>query len=274
MALMELKYFSSALLKQTAATVIFPETKVEGPFPVFYLLHGLSDDHTMWQRRTSIERYVQDLPLIVVMPDGGRGFYCDAEQGMAWETAIARDLVTLIDKMFPTLKERSGRCVGGLSMGGYGAIKLALSYPEMFCSANSHSGALGFAHWAPSADPGNSFAVEFTRVIGTEPAGGSNDLFALAEALDPARQAIRPPHGQAVREDTRPALSIDCGTSDHLLDANRAFHAHLTEIGYSHEYSEFPGGHDWPYWDEHIQQALKFHLRALKMPHAKAKESR
>lgn len=144
-------------------------------------------------------------------------------------------------------------------MGGYGAVKLALRYPEMFCSANSHSGALGFAHWALSTDPGNSFAVEFTRVIGAEPVGGPNDLFALAEALDPV---------------VRPALSIDCGTSDHLLDANRAFHAHLTEIGYAHEYTEFPGAHDWSYWDEHIQQALKFHLSALEMPKASAIESR
>ena len=74
MALLDARYFSKALQKATAANVIFPETGAAGPFPVFYLLHGLSDDHTMWQRRTSIERYVQNLPLIVVMPDGGRGF--------------------------------------------------------------------------------------------------------------------------------------------------------------------------------------------------------
>jgi len=253
MALLDLKYFSAALQKAAAATVIFPETKVAGPFPVFYLLHGLSDDHSMWQRRSSIERYVQGLPLIVVMPDGGRGFYCDAEAGMAWETALVRDLVTLIDTMFPTIAERAGRCIGGLSMGGYGAAKLALKHPGLFCSANSHSGALGFAHWALSADPKDAFAVEFTRVIGKAPVGGPNDLFALAEKVDPR---------------LRPALSIDCGTEDHLLAANRSFHSHLEEIGFPHEYEEFPGAHEWSYWDEHIQQALKFHLRTLKMPQA------
>ena len=259
MALLELKYFSSALQKAMAATVIFPETKAEGPFPVFYLLHGLSDDHTMWQRRTSIERYVTDLPLVIVMPDGGRGFYCDAEAGMAWETALVRDLIALIDKMFPTIAGRAGRCIGGLSMGGYGAVKLALRHPELFCSANSHSGALGFAHSALSTDPNDAFAVEFTRVIGTDPAGGPNDLIALSDSVDPAM---------------RPALSIDCGTADHLIDANRLFHAHLEEIGYPHRYHEFTGSHEWSYWDEHVQEALQFHLASLQMPMAPAIGSR
>jgi putative tributyrin esterase len=257
MALLDIRYSSKSLVKSTAANVIFPEGRGSGPFPVFYLLHGLSDDHTMWQRRTSIERYVQDLPLIVVMPDGGRGFYCDAEEGMDWETAIVRDLVGLIDTMFHTVADRSGRCVGGLSMGGYGAMKFALRYPDLFCSASSHSGALGFAHWQLSADRGNAFAVEFQRVIGKDSVGGPNDLFALAGVVHPA---------------ARPALRIDCGVSDHLLSANEAFHAHLDEIGYEHEYAEFPGAHDWAYWDEHIKEAIAFHARALKI--APVKESR
>src|SRR5579859_3914593 len=134
MAFCELKFFSKSLNKATAADVLLPECDSSGPFAVMYLLHGLSDDHTIWQRRTSIERYVADLPLIVVMPDGGRGFYTDAQEGAAYETAIVRDLVDYIDRMFPTMADRSGRCVGGLSMGGYGAIKLALKYPDLFCS--------------------------------------------------------------------------------------------------------------------------------------------
>ena len=251
MALCELKYFSKALQKATAATVILPETEAAGPFPVFYLLHGLSDDHTMWQRRTSIERYVQGLPLIVVMPDGGRGFYCDAEQGMAWETAIVRDLRLFVERMFPAIADRSGRCVGGLSMGGYGAMKLALRYPDLFCSANSHSGALAFAHMPLNQHRDPAFAAEFMRVIGADPAGGPNDLFALAEAMDAAG---------------RPALSIDCGTGDFLLESNREFHLHLDRLGFKHEYQEFPGVHNWEYWDEHIQEALRFHARALNMP--------
>lgn len=251
MAFCELKYRSKALNKAIAANIILPETEHSGPFPVLYLLHGLSDDHTVWQRRTSIERYLQDLPLIVVMPDSGRGFYSDAEQGMAWETSIVRDLIAYVDKMFPTLATRSGRCIGGLSMGGYGAVKLGLKYPELFCSANSHSGALGFGHRAFPADSRDPFHIEFARVVGHNPIGGPNDLYALAEKLDPS---------------LRPALRIDCGAEDFLIEDNRAYHAYLKSMGFAHEYAEFPGEHNWAYWDIHVQEALDFHLRSLRMP--------
>ncbi|MCC6445061.1 MAG: esterase family protein [Armatimonadetes bacterium] len=248
MAFCELKYFSNALGKATAANIILPEGEAKGPFAVFYLLHGLSDDHTVWLRRTSIERYVAGLPLIVVMPDGGRGFYCDAKEGMAWETAIAGDLLGYVDKMLPTRAERSGRCIGGLSMGGYGAAKLALKYPDLFGSANSHSGALAFAHRPFPEGSLEPRAVEFSRIAGVNPQGGPDDIFALAEKLE---------------ADKRPALRIDCGAEDFLLEDNRACHAHLEKLGYPHEYREFPGAHDWGYWDIHIQEALAFHMRNL-----------
>src|SRR5205085_4150849 len=105
--------FSKALQKATAANVILPDPDIPGPYATFYLLHGLSDDHTIWQRRTSIERYVAGLPLIVIMPDSGRGFYCDAVEGMAWETAIVRDLLGYVDSLFQTKATREGRCLAG-----------------------------------------------------------------------------------------------------------------------------------------------------------------
>src|SRR5262249_2328675 len=142
----ELHFFSNALVKATAATVILPEGNHKPPFAVYYLLHGLSDDHTIWTRRTSIERYAANLPLIVIMPDGERGFYTDAKEGPKFETAPIHDLIGFVDQRFQTKPERAGRCIGGLSMGGYGAVKLALKHPDMFVSANSHSGALAWAH--------------------------------------------------------------------------------------------------------------------------------
>jgi putative tributyrin esterase len=248
MAFCELRFFSNSLAKQTAASVLLPEAGIPGPYATFYLLHGLSDDHTIWTRRTSVERYAAGLPLIVVMPDGGRGFYTDAKAGMALEAAIVQDLIPYVDALFHTRAERSGRCIGGLSMGGYGAAKLALKYPELFCSAVSHSGALGIARHPLGADRGDAFADEMRRIFGENPAGGENDLYALSERLAPEQ---------------RPALRIDCGTEDFLLDVNRAFHAHLQKIGYTHEYEEFPGAHDWAYWDVHVQEAIAFHCRNL-----------
>ncbi len=254
MAFCELKYFSPALQKATAADIILPEGDQKGPFATFYLLHGLSDDHTIWQRRTSLERYVQDLPLIVVMPDGGRGFYCDALEGMAWETAIVRDLIGYVDSRFNTKATRESRCIGGLSMGGYGAVKLAVKHPSLFSSANSHSGALAFAHRPLVPNPQDPFAAEFRRVVGEHPEGGPEDIFALVQKL-PAEQ--------------RPALRIDCGTGDFLLQDNRALHAYLEDLGYPHEYAEFPGEHNWAYWDEHIQEAIAFHARNLGLQSAR-----
>jgi putative tributyrin esterase len=248
MAFCELKYFSQSLGKAQAANIILPETNRGGPYPVFYLLHGLSDDHTIWMRRTSIERYVQDLPLIVVMPDGGRSFYTDMAEGGAYESSIVKDLIGLIDATFHTKHNREGRVIGGLSMGGYGAAKLALKFPDLFCSAVSHSGALQFGHLPIEAERDPARRAEWKRIVGANPVGGDNDLFALAAKL-PA--------------DKRPKLRIDCGTEDFLLDSNRAFHKHLETIGFPHEYAEYPGAHTWAYWDVHVQEAIAFHAKAL-----------
>lgn len=239
MAFCEMHFWSASIQKQTSAYVVLPDGG-QGPFAVFYLLHGLSDNHTIWVRRTSIERYVQNLPLMVVMPDGGRGWYTDAAQGPAGEAAIIKDLIPFIDRAFHTKAERAGRCIGGLSMGGYGAVKLGLKHPDMFVSANSHSGAVAIGHKLVAAQN-----QEFLRIFGEKPEGSQNDCFELAKGMH------------------LPALRIDCGTEDFLLQDNRAFHKHLQDLGLEHEYEEFPGAHEWGYWDKHVQEAIAFHSKHL-----------
>ena len=235
----------NALRKMTSAVVILPENAGLGPFPVCYLLHGLSDDHTAWTRRTNLERYVEGLPLIVVMPDGGRGFYTDSatEPAGAFETFLRCDLIGFVDRTFQTRADRASRVIAGLSMGGYGAIKLALKFPETFCAASSHSGAL----WRP--DLLDTYeGSELQRVFGDHPGGGADDVYALAEHVDRTRL---------------PALRFDCGTEDYLLPQNRLFHQHLSTLGIAHEYVEHPGGHDWHYWDAHIRETVSFLAEAL-----------
>ena len=235
----------NALHKMTSAVVILPENAGPGPFPVWYLLHGLSDDHTAWTRRTLLEQYVERLPLIVVMPDGGRGFYTDSatEPAGAFETFLLRDLIGFVDRTFQTRAERAGRVIAGLSMGGYGAIKLALKFPDVFCAAASHSGAL----WQPDLLP-DYLGSELHRVFGDQPGGGPNDVYALAERVDRTRL---------------PALRFDCGTADYLLPQNRLFHQHLGALGIAHQYAEHPGGHDWAYWDAHVRETTLFLCEAL-----------
>ena len=235
----------NALEKMTSFTVILPTGKQPGPYPVFYLLHGLSDDHTAWVRNTSLERYVAPWPLIVVMPNGERSFYTDSltNPRAAFETFIMRDLIGYVDRMFQTIPRREGRVIGGLSMGGYGALKLALKHPSVFRAAVSHSGAVR----APT-NPRPDLHSEILQIFGPNAVGGPDDLFALAGSADRA---------------TLPALRIDCGVDDHLLENNRRLHTELERLGVPHQYAEYPGAHDWAYWDLHIQDALAFLVREL-----------
>lgn len=249
MALCEVHWHSLVLKKKIGMTVILPETG-EGPFHTFYLLHGLSDDHTTWIRRTRIEWYVREMPLIIVMPDGLRGWYTDNDHGPAFGRYIGEELVAFAERNFPARRERAARHIGGLSMGGYGALRTALRYPEMFSSVNSHSGALfhGSHDWSlkDQREDRRAFAEEMIDVFGTRPQGSSHDLLALARSAQVANLL--------------PRLLIDCGIDDFLLDANRMFHAELNQLKIPHEYHEFPGAHDWDYWDLHIREALRFHL--------------
>ena len=118
MACATLHFHSPALAKACSMNVIVPEGRVgTPPFPVCYLLHGLSDDHRSWTRHTSLERHVAGLPLIVVMPDGGRGFYCDAVDGPAYERYLLEDVIGFVDRTFHTIAERQGRVIDHDSAG-------------------------------------------------------------------------------------------------------------------------------------------------------------
>jgi S-formylglutathione hydrolase FrmB len=245
MALIDLTYFSDVLAKQTRASVLYPE-KGSGPFPVFYLLHGLSDDHSMWLRQTRLETYMAGIPMIVVMPDGHRRFYTKNEEGPDYAKHLAEELPARIEAMFHAKTSGKARCIGGLSMGGYGALRLGLGYPSKYTSINSFSGALMVDNkqrrtWLP----------EFQQIFGDEPVGTEHDLTYLAR--------------KAKKTGKLPKIRVDCGTEDHLLEENRRFHRELDKLGIAHDYEEFPGGHNWDYWDLHIRQAIQFHRKALGM---------
>lgn len=259
MAICELHLNSvESIGKMTSLTAILPENK-SGPFAVLYLLHGLSDDHTAWARRTSLERYVANLPLIVIMPNGERSFYTDAQdlRNQNFETLITRDILNFVDSTFQTIASRQGRAIAGLSMGGYGALKLGLKHCDKFCAAVSHSGALEFASHSSEdfvAQSGWEWLREFVPFLGENPRGGSNDIFALAERL-----------AENLDSSTRLALRIDCGVDDFLIESNRRLHAHLQKLGIAHEYAEHAGAHNWDYWDLHIRDTLAFVSREMKL---------
>lgn len=262
MAWSTLHWRSDILGKQTTAQVLLPETGT-GPFPVFYLLHGLSDDSSLWLRRSRIEWYVRDLPLIVVMPDGYRSFYTKPVAGPDFAQHIGVELPTFIERNFHARSERAARAIGGLSMGGYGALRIGLGYSDRFCSVNSHSGAVGWGNFdyklGPAAPPslagrGPEFLRELNQIFGDDPRGTDHDLGCQAR--------------RALAAGDLPELLIDCGTEDFLIEDNRTFHAELESSKVPHVYREFPGAHTWDYWDTHVQDALAFHARNLKLPAA------
>jgi putative tributyrin esterase len=255
---------SEVIGKQTTAQVLLPETG-RGPFPVFYLLHGLSDDSSAWLRRSRIEWYVRDLPLIVVMPDGYRSFYTDAVEGPAFARHIGEELPSFVERTFHVRAERASRAIGGLSMGGYGALRIGLGYSDRFCSVNSHSGAVAWGNFDYKTGPnapaslngrGAEFLRELSRIFGADPRGSDHDLGVLAR--------------RAKAAGTLPELLLDCGTEDFLIEDNRSFHAELTGAQVPHTYCEFPGAHTWDYWNAHIQDALAFHAGNLGLPSSPA----
>ncbi len=249
MAFATIEYFSQSLKKCSAINVLFPDNPpLRRPWAAFYLLHGISDNQSTWMRQTSIERYVQGWPMVVVMPDGGRNCYSNSvDGGPAYEDDLLKDVIGLVERTFPVKAERAGRAIGGLSMGGYGAIKLGLKYPQMFASVNSHSGALGMVR---DATIKKTLGPELVKIFGPHAEGGSEDPFTLIEKID---------HG------VLPLLRIDCGTDDGLLEQNRSFHQKLEQLHIAHQYQEFAGGHNWAYWDEHVPEAIAFHAKNLQL---------
>ena len=249
MSFCEVHWKSAVLMKQVGMNVILPDTG-QPPFDTYYLLHGLSDDYTTWHRRTRVEWCVRELPLIVVMPDGFRGFYTDNFAGPAYGRYMAQELVAFVERNFPARRERAARHIGGLSMGGYGAVRLALEYTDVYSSANSHSGA--FLRGPTTPAPGqpdrfSSFPDEMAQIFGPHPEGSAHDVHALAKRAKAAHLL--------------PRLQIDCGVDDYLIDANRVLHAELNRLAVPHSYAEYPGSHEWDYWDRHLPEAIAFHLK-------------
>ena len=256
MALIHCNFFSDTLRIATSMDVILPQppgTEAAAgrarrkPIPTLWLLHGLSDNHTIWQRRTSIERYVAPLNLAVVMPNGFRGFYTDMAHGYPYWTHLSEELPRLARAFFPLSEAREENFVAGLSMGGYGAFKLALKRPEMFAAAASLSGALDIAGSAAKAKNDVFRERELADIFGPLRAipGSDNDLFALAKKL-------------ARSKGPKPALYQCCGTEDGLYPGNQRFREHARSLGLGLTYEEGPGQHDWGFWDLWIQRVLEW----------------
>lgn len=253
LALLHADYYSEVLGMRMEMDVILPqptagqigvaEQRHPGQCQTLYLLHGMSDDQTIWQRRTSIERYVAEYNLAVVMPTTHLGWYSDMYLGQRYFTHIARELPQICRGLFPQLSDRrEDTFVCGLSMGGYGALKLGLLQHDTFSHAACLSGALDAVEVCEFPLDDNPI---WYNVFGPKEdvRGSQHDLLHMAETIDQA---------------DRPRLFLWCGTEDFLYRQNVRAQDRLTKLGYDITYSESAGDHSWFYWDREIQNVLKW----------------
>ena len=246
MALMDIRFDSQVLDLSLGASIILPEHRDawREPPAVLYLLHGLSDDHTIWSRRTSIERYAYAYNLAVVMPDAYKSFYCDMAHGSDYWTFLSEELPMLVNRWLRISAEPDRTFAAGLSMGGYGAVKLALGNPGRYAAVASIFGALDIA--SHTEDDWNdsrmrTFEAVFGDLAGVK--GSTNDLIAGIRGLN------QPPS-------TR--FYVCVGTEDYLYRDSVTFRDAGIQAGLDITYEEAPGAHEWTFADHYIQRILEW----------------
>ena len=216
-------------------------------YSVIYLLHGLTGNFANWTNKTKLAEYASKQKFIVVTPDGANGWYTDSATvaNDKYESYIVKELIPEIDKNFRTIADRRGRAIAGLSMGGYGAVKFGLKYPEMFSLVGTFSGALGAASYSEKNAGAIGKGIDAIYGPDESETRKANDIFKLIRELTPDR--IK----------TLPFIYQSCGTEDFLFKNNHDFLALLIEKKIPHEYREHPGGHDWTFWDAQVKEFLR-----------------
>jgi S-formylglutathione hydrolase FrmB len=227
------------------ATVVVPDSYYTGDtcrYNVVYLLHGFGDDYTGYATKMPVDSLAECYQTILVCPDGKTSWYWNSpvDTTMQMENFIIKDLVTTIDRRFRTRACRDGRAIVGLSMGGHGAMWLALRHKDVFGSAASMSGGLDVAQ------PQFRNNWEMKRWLGSQESNlerwRNYSAISLIPTLNPGELN----------------LMIVCGYDDFFLDVNNAFHEALVERGIEHRYELSPGDHSWPYWRRVLPSILDF----------------
>lgn len=246
MALLQINFNSQAVGVNLPLNVILPEKQAPRSAKLLYLLHGLSDDASAWQRFTNVEILANELNFVIIMPSAGRSFYNDMPNGQAYFSYLTEELPAWLMSVFQLDHTRANTAIAGHSMGGFGAFKAAFLRPDLYSAACSLSGALGIAQTAASPQQFGlepKFIIELTQVFGplnTLP-GSTNDALAWLQNSCP---------------ENTPALWAACGLSDELLASNRQFVQFAQRAGFPIHYQEAAGGHDWKFWQAQIARFM------------------
>jgi S-formylglutathione hydrolase FrmB len=246
-------------------------------YPVLYLLHGLTQNYTVWANQ-GVPFYADMYSVIVVMPDGGNSWYVNYAESAGgqkndWEDHIVRDVVGHVDANYRTIARREGRALTGLSMGGYGAITMGLRNPEMFVSIGTTSGALEYGRDAAadlrggeprerrqrSAEPNPAIGIEgFSSQDERTPLGRDFVTAEQADAYDPFMLIDQVPPERV------PHIYIDCGTEDGLIDGARELAGVLMEKGLPFDYMQMSGRHNGAYWTQSIGRILPVQYEVMR----------
>ena len=256
MALLQVNFMSGCLMRTTTMNVILPADQVDfsghllpqsKPFPTLYLLHGIFGNYTDWVNGTLIQRWAEKKGLAVVMPSGDNKHYVDLPAvGDYYGEFIGRELVEITRRMFPLSHRREDTFIGGLSMGGYGALRNGLKYHETF---------------------GRIAALSSSPIIDSIPTATDDALFraqrksylqAVLGDLDAAQKGDLNPHVllRQIPREKLPRVYLACGAEDSLLPTTRKLRDTMTEVGADLTYEEAPGAHEWDFWNSQIKKVL------------------
>lgn len=218
-------------------------------FKTLYLLHGIGDNQTHWARFTNVEWFAEKYNIAVVMPEGNVSFYSDMVWGQKYWSYLSIELPRYMQAVFPFSEKREDNFTAGVSMGGYGAYKLALSCPEKFSAAASLSGALDVAGMLKNGGDKTSdkfsFSTDCAFGKGNDVQGTGNDLFfLLKDDLDKMK--------------TLPRLYQNVGTEDPLYHFNQNFLHYAQSLNVPVTYEEHKGVHDWDYWQEQLPRVFRW----------------
>jgi len=240
---------SSSMNKKINTVVITPDGyDKNGKYPVVYLLHGFSDNYRKWVNTVPrLKNICDQYKFIIVCPDGGySSWYMDSPEkpDYKYETYISKELVAFIDSSYATIKDRSGRAITGLSMGGFGALYNAIKHQDVYGAVGSMSGGVDLRPFS------KSFGIN--EILGDSAKypqrWAKNSIVDLLPLLKPSSLAI----------------TIDEGTADFFLDVNNALHAQLLQNKIDHDYCIRPGGHTWDFWSNAVNYQMLFFSRYFK----------
>ena len=257
MAIFQVTFLSECLGRTVPLTVILPTDKMPMPgqpprpkaYKTLYLLHGVIGSHGDWLYGTRIQRWAEDRNLAVVMPSGDNYMYLDNPVDK-YGQYIGQELVDFTRRTFPLSRKREDTFIGGLSMGGFGALRNGMKYHKTFGAIVALSSALVVDEslLEPVEEPVfPSDTMEYRHWV-----YGKDLKKALKSDINPAWLVKH----LTARNVKLPAIYMAVGTEDFLLAPNQAFHELLEELHVEHTYVLGPGGHEWDFWDRYIREAL------------------